>query len=72
VIPIIGARSIEQLDDNLGCLQIELTADHLQRLDTASHIDLGFPHDFITSPAILDQIHGNTYPRLAAQSRWGR
>jgi aryl-alcohol dehydrogenase-like predicted oxidoreductase len=69
VIPIIGARRVEQLDDNLGCLDIELTAGHLERLDEASHIDLGFPHDFITSTAILDQVHGNTYPRLAAGGR---
>jgi aryl-alcohol dehydrogenase-like predicted oxidoreductase len=72
VIPIIGARRVEQLDDNLGCLDIELTEGHLKRLDMASRIDLGFPHDFIASPAILDQVHGNTYHRLAARQRWGR
>jgi aryl-alcohol dehydrogenase-like predicted oxidoreductase len=72
VIPIIGARDAGQLDDNLGCLDIELTAGHLERLDKASRIDLGFPHDFITSTAILDQVHGNTYPRLAARLRWGQ
>jgi aryl-alcohol dehydrogenase-like predicted oxidoreductase len=71
VIPLIGARRVEQLDDNLGCLDIELTAGQLERLDQASRIDLGFPHDFIASPAILDQVHGNTYPRLAARPRWG-
>jgi aryl-alcohol dehydrogenase-like predicted oxidoreductase len=72
VIPIIGARRVEQFDDNLGCLEIELTAGHLKRLDEAGHIDLGFPHEFIASAAILDQVHGNTYPRLAASPRWGR
>jgi hypothetical protein len=72
VIPIIGARRVEQLDDNLRCLDIELTAGHLERLGQASRVNLGFPHDFIASPAILDQVHGNTYPRLAAQPRWGR
>lgn len=71
VIPIIGARTVGQLDDNLGCLAIELTAGQLERLDKASHVDRGFPHDFIASPALLDQVHGNTYPRLAARPRWG-
>jgi hypothetical protein len=71
VIPIIGARRAEQLDDNLGCLNIELAAGHLERLDKASHADRGFPHDFIASIAILDQVHGNTYPRLTARPRWG-
>lgn len=27
VIPLIGARSVDQLDDNLGCLDVELTRD---------------------------------------------
>jgi aryl-alcohol dehydrogenase-like predicted oxidoreductase len=72
VIPIIGARRVEQLDDNLGCLDIELGAGHLERLDRATRIELGSPHDFITAPALLDQVHGNTYPRLVSPSRWGR
>jgi aryl-alcohol dehydrogenase-like predicted oxidoreductase len=72
VIPIIGARRVEQLEENLGCLDIELSAGQFERLDKVSRIDLGFPHDFIASPAILDQVHGNTYPRLAASRRWGQ
>jgi hypothetical protein len=72
VIPIIGARRVEQLDDNLRCLDIELTDGHLERLDKASRIDRGFPHDFIASTAILDQIHGTTYPRITARPRWGQ
>jgi aryl-alcohol dehydrogenase-like predicted oxidoreductase len=72
VIPIIGARRVQQLEENLGCLDIELGAGQLERLDKASRIDLGFPHDFIASSAISDQIHGNTYPRLSARTRWGQ
>jgi aryl-alcohol dehydrogenase-like predicted oxidoreductase len=72
VIPIIGARRVEQLEDNLRCLDIELTDGHLERLDKASRIELGFPHNFIASTAILDQIHGRTYPRITARPRWGQ
>jgi hypothetical protein len=71
VIPIIGARRVGQLDDNLGCLDVEFTAGQLESLDKASRIDLGFPHVFIASFAILDQIHGDTYSRLTARQRWG-
>jgi aryl-alcohol dehydrogenase-like predicted oxidoreductase len=71
VIPIIGARRVEQLDDNIGCLDIELAAGHLNRLDEASQSDRGFPHDFFASLPLLDQMHGNTYGRLAASPRWG-
>ncbi|MFI5781912.1 aldo/keto reductase [Nocardia sp. NPDC051570] len=47
--PIIGARTPEQLEDNLGALEVEFTAAQLARLDEASVIDLGFPHDLLAS-----------------------
>jgi aryl-alcohol dehydrogenase-like predicted oxidoreductase len=46
VIPILGARTRAQIDDNLAALDIELSADELQRLDMVSRIELGFPYDF--------------------------
>lgn len=45
--PIIGARTPAQLEDNLGALDIEFDASHLARLDAASAIELGFPHDML-------------------------
>jgi aryl-alcohol dehydrogenase-like predicted oxidoreductase len=47
VIPILGARTAQQLSDNLGCLNVELPADALARLDRVSHVTRGFPHDFL-------------------------
>ncbi|MBW1883055.1 MAG: aldo/keto reductase [Deltaproteobacteria bacterium] len=47
IVPLVGARTREQLDDNLGCLEFELEAAQKERLDEASHIELGFPHDFL-------------------------
>ena len=41
--PIIGVRKIGQLKDNLGCLSVELSAEHLQRLNTASQPKPIFP-----------------------------
>lgn len=46
---ILGARTPEQLEDNLGALDVALTADQRARLDDASAIDLGFPHQFLQS-----------------------
>jgi aryl-alcohol dehydrogenase-like predicted oxidoreductase len=43
--PLVGARSLAQLDDNLGALQIELAPEQQARLDEASAIELGFPHE---------------------------
>jgi aryl-alcohol dehydrogenase-like predicted oxidoreductase len=47
IIPLVGAKTRAQLDDNLGCLEFELAAEDLARLDAASRIELGFPHDFL-------------------------
>jgi aryl-alcohol dehydrogenase-like predicted oxidoreductase len=46
IVPILGVRRREQLDDNLGALKLELTAEELARLEEVSRIELGFPHDF--------------------------
>lgn len=60
IIPIIGARKVSQIEDNLGCLDFELTQEQLQRLNEKSEIELGFPHDFLTSEPIRDIIYGGT------------
>jgi aryl-alcohol dehydrogenase-like predicted oxidoreductase len=43
-LPIIGARTVEQLKDNLGCLEITLNDAQLARLDEVSAIAPGFPN----------------------------
>ncbi|MER7776019.1 aldo/keto reductase [Streptomyces sp. NPDC096191] len=50
--PIIGARTPEQLEGNLGALEVDLTASQLARLDEAGRIELGFPHDMLASDHI--------------------
>ncbi|MFI9103297.1 aldo/keto reductase [Streptomyces fildesensis] len=45
--PIIGARTPAQLEDNLGALEVDFTASQLVRLDEASAIGLGIPHDLL-------------------------
>jgi aryl-alcohol dehydrogenase-like predicted oxidoreductase len=46
VIPIIGARRLEQLEANVAIVDIKLSAEQIRTLDAASQIELGFPHDF--------------------------
>jgi aryl-alcohol dehydrogenase-like predicted oxidoreductase len=62
IIPILGARTSEQLHDNLGALNVMLSADHLERLDAASQVDLGFPHDFLAG--VRDIVYGGTYDQI--------
>ncbi len=47
IIPLVGARNADQLKDNLGCLEFELTEKQMSRLDEISQIELGFPHDML-------------------------
>jgi aryl-alcohol dehydrogenase-like predicted oxidoreductase len=57
VSPIIGARTVEQLKENLACLQVAFSDEQLARLDAVSRIDPGFPHTLLTSKA-MDSMFG--------------
>ena len=45
--PIIGARTMEQLEDNLGCIGWDLTEEELKILDEVSRIEEPYPYRFI-------------------------
>jgi len=62
VIPIIGATRLSQLTDNLGSLDVSLAPAQLDRLDNASAIELGFPHDF--SSSMNEMIYGEAGTRV--------
>ncbi|MFW6202464.1 MAG: aldo/keto reductase [Gemmatimonadota bacterium] len=64
VIPIVGARTREQLEENLAGIEIELTAADLEALDEASAVELGFPHDFLRGDAVRQLVYAGTRERL--------
>ncbi|MEU8614509.1 aldo/keto reductase [Actinoplanes sp. NPDC048791] len=47
IFPILGARRLAQLQDNLGALTVELSDEQCGRLAAATGFELGFPGDFI-------------------------
>jgi aryl-alcohol dehydrogenase-like predicted oxidoreductase len=61
--PIIGARTLAQLEDNLGALDVELTDSQLASLDKASAIELGFPHAYLVGPMMRSLIFGGATVR---------
>jgi aryl-alcohol dehydrogenase-like predicted oxidoreductase len=61
MIPILGARQLEQLQDNLKCLEVTLSPEQLQKLNQVSQIELGFPHDFLHSDTIHANLFGGMY-----------
>jgi aryl-alcohol dehydrogenase-like predicted oxidoreductase len=48
--PILGVRTLAQLDDNLGALHVTFDDAQLAALDEAGSVDLGFPHEFLARP----------------------
>jgi aryl-alcohol dehydrogenase-like predicted oxidoreductase len=43
---LLGARTVEQLEDNLGSVGWRLEAEHVNRLDQSSRISVGYPLEF--------------------------
>jgi aryl-alcohol dehydrogenase-like predicted oxidoreductase len=64
VIPIIGARKLSQLQDNLTCVDFNLTGEQLQRLDNISAISLGFPQELLASQFVRDILLGGVAAQL--------
>jgi len=64
VIPIIGARKLTQLQDNLASFDLELSAEHLKSLEEASRVELGFPQDLYAIKAVGAIRYGGTWDRL--------
>jgi aryl-alcohol dehydrogenase-like predicted oxidoreductase len=56
--PIIGARTLAQLEDNLGALDVRFTDDQRAALDKAGAIEPGFPHEFLARPMTRGVIFG--------------
>jgi aryl-alcohol dehydrogenase-like predicted oxidoreductase len=67
-IPIIGARKPDHIEDNLKCLEFELSSEHLKRLNDVSAIELGFPHDFMSMEEIRALLYGGTYELIERRS----
>ncbi|NJD18662.1 MAG: aldo/keto reductase, partial [Gemmatimonadetes bacterium] len=69
IVPIVGARTLEQLRDNLDALNVTQAAAHLARLDEVSAVEPGFPYDFLGSAHIRNIIYGGTYDRIEHHRR---
>jgi aryl-alcohol dehydrogenase-like predicted oxidoreductase len=49
IVPLVGARVLSQLEENLGCLTFSLSDQQMQRLNEVSEIELGFPHEMLNT-----------------------
>jgi aryl-alcohol dehydrogenase-like predicted oxidoreductase len=65
---IIGARTMDQLTDNLASLDVRLTAPQLEKLEALSKPKLNFPADFIANGASF--VHGGTTINGRSAAPW--
>ena len=54
IIPIIAGRNAAQIKDNLGCLNVVLDEAQLKRIDDATAVDMGFPHNMLKAQFVRD------------------
>ena len=64
IIPILGARTLRQLDENLGALALNLSPENLAKLDRASAIPLGFPHELLATDTIRNLGFSGAWDRI--------
>lgn len=63
-IPIVGARWLAQLEDDLGAVDVSLDEDERERLDELTRPDPGFPHEFLASEPVRQMVYGGTHGRI--------
>ena len=65
---IIGARTLEQLEDNLAAVDVRLSPGHLERLGALSKPTLNFPAEFLANGAAF--FHGGTTINGRSAAPW--
>ncbi len=63
-IPIVGATKLSQVEDNLKCIDVELSSGHIQKLNDASAIELGFPGAFFREEAVRMNTFGGFFDKV--------
>lgn len=67
--PILGVRTLAQLEDNLGALTLNLDDEHLRLLDAASTPTAGYPHSALARPLAQRSIFGDMRIRSRTDGR---
>lgn len=64
IIPILGCRTLAQLQDNLCCLEFQLTSEQMDELSQLADFKMGFPLSFLKSNHVGNLIFGETLELL--------
>jgi aryl-alcohol dehydrogenase-like predicted oxidoreductase len=63
-IPIVGATKVSQMEENMKCLEVNLTQEHIEKLNDISKIELGFPGDFLNEEGVRMVTFGGFYDKI--------
>ena len=63
-LPILGARTLAQLKDNLGSLKFDLSDEQIAKLDAVSAITPGFPGNFLARDFVIDRLYAGTRSKI--------
>ncbi len=63
MLPIVGARTVAQIQDLLGSVELSLSDEHMSRLNEISKVPLGFPREFLSSE-VRRVVYGDTEPLI--------
>ena len=64
IIPIVGARKVSHINDNLDCINIELSNEQMSQLNEVSQIELGFPHDFFKAEMVRNFVYNGAFEKI--------
>jgi aryl-alcohol dehydrogenase-like predicted oxidoreductase len=72
MIPIVGARTGEQIRENMGCTEFDLEQRHLDDLTKVGKISLGYPHAFLNSSIVRKFVYGERFQSIAKKPESAR
>jgi aryl-alcohol dehydrogenase-like predicted oxidoreductase len=64
IIPVIGARTLGQWQDNLKSLEVKLPEEALRQLQEVSAVDLGFPQTFLSRELLQNLVFAGHRQRI--------
>jgi aryl-alcohol dehydrogenase-like predicted oxidoreductase len=68
-LPIIGPRTLAQLEENLRAAELKLSPEQIARLDEVSAIPPVFPYRMLDNPETRQLYTGGKYDRLVVPLR---
>ncbi|NOK60129.1 MAG: hypothetical protein GFH27_549291n322 [Chloroflexi bacterium AL-W] len=64
IILILGCRTTDQMQDNLGCLDFQITGEQLATLNAVADFNIGFPYSFLHSDNVRNLVFGDSFALL--------